>query len=848
MRKSLFLIASGLLFRILLIPISAHSQGWNVTQVGELASYWNESNKVTVAGNYAYVATGNTGLRIVDISQPAAPLEIGHCFTPGSTQDVAVMGNYAYTANSSAGLRIIDISNPEAPFEVGYCSAFGSASGIKVSGGYAYIAAGDSGLRIIDITDAHNPVEVGFCDTPTQARDVAVAGNYAYIADYDDGLRVIDISNPLIPTEVGHFDSTCARAVAVRDTIVYIAADMAGLWVVNVSNPAAPVTIGQCSVCPMGVTIDIVLQGDYAYTASPWYGMHIINISNPYSPAVVGNLYPSYPNGVDVAGDYAYLAYNCSSINELLVISISNPTNPIQVGMYDAQGSFNDVSIADTLAYTTGFSSGFQILNIANPASPYIVFAGGGWYTGLTVAGNYAYLTWCGYDEGGLQVIDISNPFSPHWLDNFNANEYTFEVQVVGNYAYLAAYTSGLIIVDISHPNALFSVGSCPTPGAAVDLAVSGHLACVADSWTGLRIIDITHPSNPVEVGSFGSSVNGVAIQGDYAYIADGSFHIIDISNPAAPVELGSLAIPASSVAVTGEYAFVCGGSNGIYVVKISNPYYPILVGSYDTPGEATKLAVQGNLAYLADYYNFGVYDCSEAMSQSLNLTLTPYHPPIIIPPGGGAFNYNIAVVNNDNTPATFDAWVNIENSSGYQFPILGPFYNLTLEAGSSIERDRTVFVPGRAPAGEYICWSFLGIYPWTVIDSDAFPFIKEGTDGIGKGSEGWLCAGEPFPGEVIIAEEALPQEFALSGAYPNPFNSATVLSFELREAGWVKLDIFNITGRSVGVQNFEPLHQYLPTGAHQVVFDGSELSSGVYFARLEAGDFSQTKKLLLLK
>ncbi|NQS96835.1 MAG: T9SS type A sorting domain-containing protein [candidate division Zixibacteria bacterium] len=245
-------------------------------------------------------------------------------------------------------------------------------------------------------------------------------------------------------------------------------------------------------------------------------------------------------------------------------------------------------------------------------------------------------------------------------------------------------------------------------------------------------------------------------------------------------------------------------------------------------------------------FYAGGDIDNVELITQSspVVITLVPFNPPIVIPPGGDAFAYNIAGVNNGGEPAVFDVWVNIEVPGGYQFTILEPVYNLTLEAGSSIERDRTVFVPGSAPAGEYICIGMIGDYPWNVIDSDAFPFIKEGADGIWKGSEGWICSGESFPGEDIIAEEALPEKFALHSAFPNPFNPVTNLTFDLPAAGKVSLIVYDIIGREVArmVEGFQP------AGVYQRTFDASGLSSGIYFARLQADGFSQTRKLLFIK
>ena len=71
------------------------------------------------------------------------------------------------TSHRNFGLRVIDVSTPSAPVEVGtHRHAPGSSYGIAVSGGYAYVADGDGGLRVIDVSTPSAPVEVGFVDTP----------------------------------------------------------------------------------------------------------------------------------------------------------------------------------------------------------------------------------------------------------------------------------------------------------------------------------------------------------------------------------------------------------------------------------------------------------------------------------------------------------------------------------------------------------------------------------------------------------------------------------------------------------------------------------------------------------
>ena len=89
-----------------------------------------------------------------------------------------------------------------------------------------------------------------------------------------------------------------------------------------------------------------------------------------------------------------------------------------------------------------------------------------------------------------------------------------------------------------------------------------------------------------------------------------------------------------------------------------------------------------------------------------------------------------------------------------------------------------------------------------------------------------------------------IPEHFVLSQNYPNPFNPTTVISYQLPVASNVKIAVFDILGREVA----SLVNEREEAGSHEVRFDGSDLASGVYLYRLEAGSFVQTKKLILLK
>ncbi len=227
-----------------------------------------------------------------------------------------------------------------------------------------------------------------------------------------------------------------------------------------------------------------------------------------------------------------------------------------------------------------------------------------------------------------------------------------------------------------------------------------------------------------------------------------------------------------------------------------------------------------------------------------VRVSLTPRAAPIIISAAGGVFEFDAAITNNTTVFRTVDIWTQIHKVEAFVVPILSRA-NVPLPPAFTIERSLGQQVPGLAPAGNYIYWAFAGDYPWVIVDSDSFSFVKLGAEGPGAmGSpEGWKCYGEPFPGDNPCPASA-PDDIELFPPRPNPFNAKTVASFEMRDASFLRLAVYDIAGREIAAL----AEGWYPAGRHQIVWDASNLPSGVYFARLTAGDFQRTRKVLLIK
>jgi len=96
----------------------------------------------------------------------------------------------------------------------------------------------------------------------------------------------------------------------------------------------------------------------------------------------------------------------------------------------------------------------------------------------------------------------------------------------------------------------------------------------------------------------------------------------------------------------------------------------------------------------------------------------------------------------------------------------------------------------------------------------------------------------------VEVEISSLPKEFMLTQNYPNPFNPTTVISYQLPMSSNVSLKVYDAIGREVATL----VNEVKDAGYYSTTFDGTKLSSGIYFAKLSSEGKSQIRKLMLLK
>lgn len=312
------------------------------------------------------------------------------------------------------------------------------------------------------------------------------------------------------------------------------------------------------------------------------------------------------------------------------------------------------------------------------------------------------------------------------------------------------------------------------------------------------------------------------------------------------------------NIATDGEKVYLVGGGGGNAVsipatdtVQVYDPatdtWYLETNRMNDYGTNAACYVAEGN--YLFDAGGRDVvttYNCTWkgtilGGTAELAFELTPHNPPIIIPPGGGSFQYDLLIANVGTVPATFDAWIKAILPSGSDYYIIiRPGMNM--EPGDSLSRaNMTQVVPAGAPAGDYAYVGAAGTYPNVAIASDTIYFEKlAGDAGVGW-SDHWALSGWIEEG---LPEVQAPSSYVMIAAFPNPFNPTTAISYQLSAFSFVNLSVYDLAGRKVA----ELVNGWREAGTHEVTFDGSNLATGVYLYRLEVGDFRAAGKMVLLK
>ena len=248
-----------------------------------------------------------------------------------------------------------------------------------------------------------------------------------------------------------------------------------------------------------GEPAKLAVEGSYAYVGGVDPLLQIVDISNPFDPLVVGAF-----------DDNAFMLWNLCVKNGivfmatgwdgLFIVDSSNPYSPVLLDNYVISDHFHDVIVGNNIAYILACHHLYivDISVLSNPVAMgdtnMYMYMLDGW--NFYIDGDYAYIP--DTADGGLTILNISDPFRPIITARYEEFEYGYDISIVQEYAYVTGNDS-------------------------------------------LRILDVSDPSNPFMANSFGHTYSGNKLfcKDDYAFMAKGQYHggirVLDISEPNDP-------------------------------------------------------------------------------------------------------------------------------------------------------------------------------------------------------------------------------------------------------------------------------------------------------------------------
>jgi hypothetical protein len=604
------------------------------TFVGLVGQAGGIATAVGAEGNYAYVAVG-LRLLVMEVSDRQHPMHLGQTdILSGVAHRVLVVGKRAYLALGDGGLSIVDVANPARPVEAGRYDTAISAVDMAIAGNHAFVADEHAGVRVFDVVRPANVREVGFFPMPDGATSLELAESNLCLAGSPTGLTVLNVAEPAQPRKVTEY-ATGRRVLDVAATRAhaYLAVEDSNVHIISLSDPARPSTVGELDVLwydydgyPMGA-LRVWVAGEYAFARSEGANLRLFDIRDPSAATEVGEYKLEYPGScgditvdLSIAGSRAYVINQRRQYNEppspdgyvrsgLCVLDLADLARPTELSC-TCWKPYWGIQVAGSYAYVADPDGGWRILSLVSREQPtavgFLPLQQGA--TLMDVREQYAYVAVPGPE---LHIVSVADPLRPAVVGRYPLGQYPRGLAVRGRYVYVAADRDGLRVLDVGDPSNPTEIGHFgPPPGAvAVAVSASGEYAAIRTGNLCVQMLDVGDPTHPAGTGGYCgpfAHINlAVEAHSVYVLVPDWDLYVLDaaIAPHLAPATRLRLPSGGTSMAVADHWlsTTMSWPDTGLLIMTLADPLHPLPVGEFHTPAVPWGLAVDGDHAYIID-------------------------------------------------------------------------------------------------------------------------------------------------------------------------------------------------------------------------------------------------------
>jgi len=684
------------------------------------------------------------------------------------------------------------------------------------------ISRHSGGLEIYDVGDPYAPEFLGDATVTYSALDCMWCPPYIFVTDTGNYVLTVYADDPTNPYVWGALGTSGYPYSLTRTRSVLIVGTEFGLDLMRYGDPQYPTLID--TVATPGPVLDVAvgLEDQYAFCAMGNAGLGIVSVDTTAGSPIVAVVPTSNEfEKVLVRGNYAFVTEVDWYDAWLSVYDVGTPSSPSFVTSVELNRVPTDIAYAHERFWLPND----QGMDVVSVASGYVnaelerhLWTYGEGQT-VSVGPSTVYVgtrehdtesLWAGiecFELGNLEMVEpaASAPVSV-----------PIDITGMGPYALVTAWSSSLHVFDCT-TNTFVAGEYIDTEPTCV--AVNGSEAAIVTTyWEKAYHVDMSDPLDPVRgaVGDSYFSSFGLDCRDGRAYVAanwDG-VRVLDVSSPDTISTVCQTDIDDAKVrtvqAADGGYCYAAGSDSegddvALWVFDTSDPDTAVVVGEWLDAGGgyANGVTVAGDVAYMCGRGRLYILDVSNPLA------------PVTV----------------GSTRVPGKMWdVAVGEGYAYLAGEYGGFFVVDVGDPSDPRIVGQYCGPGLYDGAMGLCAWGENIY--VLGNGDVFVLGRHCADDTGVTSPG---TAEPSGARLVCA--------------PNPFTRQAEIAFELPEPGRVQLALYDVAGRLVS----EVVDGWRPAGRFSATWDGRdasgrEVATGVYFARLTAGEETVTGKVVVVR